>query len=126
MKKVLSECYINEKNKEGQPFIDKSGNPYKMCNVKFEGDDNRYSMFIGSKYGLRDYETVSQWQPGMEVDVVLEQNGQYWNFKLPTKTDGLAERIGILENFVRKIVMLNRLKIKEEKSNDDFGEDIDF
>jgi len=130
MKQILKSCYINDKKKDGTPFIDKTGTPYKMCSIEIQADQNRYSLFLGQKYGAKDYEVVSQWQPGMEVDIITERNGDYWNFKLPNQTDKLSERINSLENLVRQICVLNGLKTKsgttyqnqtENASGDQFG-----
>ena len=114
MKKVLQSVFINSTDKEGNPLVSKAGEHYRMCNVLFEGDVNKYSMYIGSKYGQKDFELVSTWQPGMEVDVTLEQNGMYWNFKIPNKTDLLSERVNELDNRLRQICLLNGLKTKSD------------
>jgi len=83
-------------NIKGQPMIDKNGTPYKTAWLDI-GDGKNYSMFIGQKYGQKDYEVISTWRAEQEVEIIIEQKGQYFNFKLPNKTDLLEERVEILE-----------------------------
>ena len=89
MKVKLLKKYINTTNKDGQPLINKKGDPYTMVTIEFEvaGNTRKASMYIGGKIGAKDLETIQTWEEGQEVEIVVEQNGQYNNFHLPGKTD---------------------------------------
>ena len=78
-----------------------SGKPYKRAILEFNGQ--QASMFINEKYGTRDLEVLNAWKVGDEVEVMIEQSGQYLNFKLPSKTDLLAEKVLALEGRVDKL-----------------------
>lgn len=83
-----------------------TGKPYKRAVLEFNGQEA--SMFINEKFGQKDLDTVKTWKEGDLVDIIIEQNGQYANFKLPSKTDMLSERVFDLEGRLDKIEELLR------------------
>jgi hypothetical protein len=93
-----------------------SGKPYKRAILEFNGQ--QASMFINEKFGTRDLEVLSTWKIGDEVEVMIEQSGQYLNFKLPSKTDLLAEKVLALEGRVERLeeVIKNAQDKKAEKT----------
>lgn len=88
MQKIrLEQVYINGEKQDGTQFVNKKGNPFKMCNIVFDGG-RKASMYIGQWNGSWDkkLDIVSQWQPNQEVTVVLEESGEYLNFNVPNET----------------------------------------
>lgn len=68
-------------NKEGQPLISaKTGRPYTSIRIKVEGNDKWISGF-----GSADN---ASWKEGDDVELVIEQKGEYLNFTTPKKTGG--------------------------------------
>jgi hypothetical protein len=97
----LKAIYINDKKNDGTPYLNKKGQPFKMCVI--EGDSGKKaSMYIGMFAGAWDkkLEIVSSWKVNDTVKVDLIQDGQYLNFNLPTKTGELEERVSALEAVV--------------------------
>lgn len=78
-----------------------SGKPYTRAVLEFNGQ--KASMFINEKFGKKDLETLKTWGEGDEVDIIVEQEGQYLNFHLPSKADLLGERVFDLEGRLEKL-----------------------
>jgi len=94
----LKTIYINKTAPSGAPLINKKDQPYIMVNIEsIEG--MKASMYIGQFNGAWDkkLDIVSNWKQGDLVKVNIEENGQYLNFSLPTKTDELEVRVEKLE-----------------------------
>ena len=90
----------------------KTNKPYKMAILEFNGQ--KASFFPKAE----DLVVLSQWKTGDEVEVNIEQSGQYLNFKLPSKTDMLAEKVLALEGRVDKLegIIANAQSKKAEKT----------
>lgn len=88
--------------------ISKTGRGYNMAILDTDG--GKLSMYIDKEYDMKfkNLEKVSQWKEGDEVTIDVEQNGEYLNFKLPSKNDILTQRIFELEGRVEKIEELLR------------------
>ena len=80
MKVKLTGVWHNAKNKAGQPFISKTGKPYERCSIKTEEHGDKYLSGFGNK-------TTKEWQVGEEVDLIVEEKGDFLNFSLP-KVEG--------------------------------------
>lgn len=94
MKITVQKIYISDKKRDGSPLVSKQGKPYKKISIKTaEYPDKWLSGFYSDD--MRD------WSEGDTKDVIVEQNGDFLNFKLPTKTDGLEERVRILEGQIK-------------------------
>ncbi len=89
-KVTIESIYINDTKQDGSPMINKNNEPFKMANLKFNGKSA--SMYIG-KFGDKDLAVIQTWKSGDVVDIILEESGQYLNFKLPNKTDIEIESI---------------------------------
>lgn len=98
----IKSIYINDKKPSGEPYIDKSGSPFKRA-VLETADGKKASMILGSKYGAKDLATIQTWRPGDSVDIVFDQVGDFLNFKLPTKTDIVVEKTNSLEERVSAV-----------------------
>lgn len=95
MKCKLTKVFINTTNKDGQPLVSKDGKPYKSMSIKIEGDDSYITGFAN--------QNNEHWKPGDEVEIEIEQKGNYKNFKMPKmpsvqeKIDSLIKRIEQIE-----------------------------
>jgi len=97
----IRSIFVNDKKADGTPFVDKNGNPYKMATLVVDSG-KKASMFIG-KFQEKYLPELQSWKAGDIVDVVFEKNGEYINFKIPTKTDNLEERVVSLELKVARL-----------------------
>lgn len=99
---VINKIFINSE-KNGKPLLNKKNEPYKMCVIE-NGLGKKASMYIGMFAGAWDkkLDIVSKWKAGDEVEVSLEQQGEYLNFNLPTNENKLEARIVVLEKAVFK------------------------
>ena len=91
----LTKIYINDSKKDGTKFIDKNGNPYKKMTIQTDRHAGYLSDFI-----FRQDDPKLKWQVGDMVEIIVYQNGDFKNFKLPTQIDRLEARIEVLENII--------------------------
>lgn len=107
----IDKIYRNDTNKEGKPYKDKRGNPFKLVTITTkdkQGNSQRLSMC--------DYkELTADWVDGQMIEVDITKNGDFLNFALPSKTDLLEKRVQSLED------RLNALESKEKGSKNDSG-----
>lgn len=93
-KVTLSRVSFIEKDKDGNPLKSKTGKPYTRCLIDTT-DGRKMSGFANP--------TNRNWHPADVVEVEVEQNGQYWNFKMPEKKEGGSvnqEQIDRIEKMV--------------------------
>lgn len=109
---TLKSVYINDRNAKNEPLIDKNGNPYKKVNIE-STSGNKASMFVG-KFQQKDLPTIEKWKAGDTVEVIIEKNGDFYNFRLPTANDGLREDIQSLKGTVETLV--SRVTALENKT----------
>jgi hypothetical protein len=98
---TIKNIYINEKNKNGEPLIDKNGNSYKLVVIENEAG-HKASMFCG-RFQAKDLEEIKTWKSGDVVKVNLEQDGKFTNFSIPNRTDELQDKIANLELRVSRL-----------------------
>ncbi len=116
----LTKIYINDTKKDGTKLIDRSGKPYKKIAIQTDKHAGYLSDFI-----FNQDDPKLQWQVGNEVEIIVTMNGDFKNFKVPTKFDKLELRVEALEEFVKngskdeRIVKHNTL---EELNKDIEGE----
>jgi hypothetical protein len=68
-----------QKDKEGNPLKTKDGKPYERCLL---------DLVDGRKVSGFGNPTTRTWNAGDEVEIEIEQKGEYWNFKVPKKEVG--------------------------------------
>ena len=85
---------ITDANQKGEPYINPwTKKPQKRIGVQTEsGGDKWLSDFISNPNDPR-----LSWQIGDEQKVIIEQKGDFWNFKLPDKSDLLEEEMEIVK-----------------------------
>lgn len=98
---ILKSIYINDKKSDGTPYIDKNGNPFKMAVIENK-EGKKASMYCG-KFQAKDLEEIKTWKSGDKVRINLEQDGNFLNFSLPSRTDELGEKIASLELRVSRL-----------------------
>lgn len=96
MQTVLKSVYINDKKKDGSPYINKKGQPFKMAMIE-TAEGVKASLYLDEKFGAKDEATISTWKSGDTVDIVIEEAGDFTNFKIPTKTDLLEEKVNDID-----------------------------
>lgn len=106
----LTKVYINSEDKNGKKFLTKNGKPYKKIAIQTAEYGKEYlSSFIWNENDPR-----FNWQAGDVVEMIIEKNGQYTNFRLPTEIDIINIRLDKIEKH------LFRIK-KDNEANNDFG-----
>lgn len=92
------------KDKNGSPLITKTGKSYTRVSLNVEGYDKRLSGF--------ESDETKNWKEGDLVEIDVEENGQYLNFKVPKKSDiqadgfekriqDLERKVGLLEGWIK-------------------------
>lgn len=84
--------------------VSKSGRGYAMPVIE-TADGRKISMYIDKEYDtkIKNLDKIQEWEVGDVVNVSIEQNGDYLNFKLPSKTDLLDERITVVAERVSEV-----------------------
>ena len=77
-KVILKSVYINSKNKEGKPYVNKNGEPFKMAIIESESG-NKASKYLGPKDDYY-YDIISEWKEGTEVDIEITESNGFKNF----------------------------------------------
>ncbi len=94
-KLVIKKLYLSDKTKDGKAFVTRGGKPYKKIAIYVDDYPKPLSAFLFNA----DDEMLS-WKVGDTVEVLVEQNGEYYNFKVPTRLDRLEIRVNALEAFM--------------------------
>lgn len=96
--------------------ISKAGRGYNMAIL--ETDGGKLSCYMDKEYDMKykNLEKIQQWKEGDKVTIDIEQNGDYLNFKLPSKNDILTERIFELEGRVERLEGIIENARKKEKN----------
>ncbi len=71
----LTKVAILDKDKHGNPLINKNNNPYKRCLINTEQHNQALSGFGNA--------TTESWQPGQEVYIDVTESGKWLNFSIP-------------------------------------------
>ena len=96
----ITRVFTSDKSKDGKPFITKTGKPFWKVGILTD----KYPDAWLSALAFDKDDAEMNLNEGDEVKIVIETNGQYKNFKLPTRFDLLEERIVKLEEKVGHIV----------------------
>lgn len=96
MKVKLTKVFVNDKDKNGNPLVSsKTGKPYKKVAIKTEQHGDKWLSGFAN-----DNDEKLFWKEGQEVEIFVEENGQWLNFKTPGKIDSLEARVKALEDKV--------------------------
>lgn len=93
----ITKVFTSDKKKDGAEFKTKAGKKFWKVAIKTDKyPDNWYTAFA-----FDQGDEVMGLKEGDEVKVVLWKDGDWYNFKLPTRLDELEERVQVLETFMR-------------------------
>jgi len=103
MRAIITSHFVNDKDKDEKPYKTKKGEPFSKVTIKIAKDpknpqewDDKY--ISGLSFNPTD--ACLQWKIGDEVDITIGRNGEFWNFRTPTRLDRLENRIKTLEDFM--------------------------
>lgn len=105
-KYTLTGVWRNTTDKQGNPLKSKDGKPYTKLSIKTKETGDKYVGGFGNKAN-------EAWKVGDVVEIIVEQNGEYLNFKLPNKDDAQNERISKLEGRVTKLDLSVERRVEE-------------
>lgn len=95
-KVILTQVYITDKDKQGNKLVNKWGKNYKKIAIKC----NEYEQKWLSSFVSSDFDPRNAWKTGQTVKIVIEEKGEYLNFKLPDQLDYIDERLRAVEEVV--------------------------
>ena len=82
MKVKIIKIYRSDKNKAGQPFVNKNGNAFERIAIQTDKNGDKW-------LGGFSNETNKAWNVGDSVDIDITEDGRWLNFK-EAKTNGGA------------------------------------
>ena len=112
---LIEKIYISDKSKDGTPFVTKKGKPFRKIAIKTEKYGDRWP----SDFIWDDNDPKLSWKVGDTVTVVVEEKGQYLNFRQPSKEDLISARIDSLEHRVKLLENSSPVTNVEATINDD-------
>lgn len=96
MEKIqIARLSIKDTNKAGVKYLTKMGKPFEMMSLLIKG--GKYDGKWASSCLFDKTNSAYTWKEGDSVTVVLEQNGEFLNFKAPSQLDMLETRVTALE-----------------------------
>ena len=102
-KHIITSHFVNDKNKDDKPYMTKANKPFKIVNIKVDEDPKNPKEYDGKYLSCMAFNPEDDWlfwEVGDEVNILVEKNGEFWNFKRPSKLDILENRVKILEDFM--------------------------
>ena len=120
IKVKLTKVYINDKDKSGKPLV-YDGKSYRKIAIQTDKQAGYLSHMI-----WRPDDPTLQWSVGMEVEIIIYQSGDYWNFKVPGRLDKLEIRINELEELIKTPDGRSIKEPNEYPENDIKVEDVPF
>lgn len=99
IKVIIAKVYINDKSKDGKPLIDRNGKPYKKVAIQTDIHGQKWLSCLS----YREDDDVRQLVVDQSAEIVVEQNGEYLNFKLPSRLDLLEAALGDVQKRVSKL-----------------------
>lgn len=103
MKHIITSHFVNINDQKGKPLKTTTGKPYKKVVIKVNKDEanpQEYDDQYLSCLVFRDDEECLTWKPGDEVDIIVTKNGNFFNFRVPSRLDRLEMRVKALEDFI--------------------------
>lgn len=95
-KLTIQKIWRSDKDKQGNSYVTQDGRPYTKVALITKEYGKEYVRGFGN-------EKNAQWKEGDIVEVMVERNGQYLNFKMPKEKDVLLERIEKIEEEIKAI-----------------------
>lgn len=107
---TISRLSFIEKDKEGNQLKTKDGKPYTRCLLDTT-DGRKMSGFSNP--------VAKTWQQGDEVEIDVEKNGEYWNFKTPKKEVGAGVNQEQLDRIESMITAIHRHMVPAQSNAKD-------
>lgn len=119
MKVKLTKVTRSNTNKDGDPYISKkTGKPFTICRI--------WTVKHGEKsLGGFDSYATDKWKEGDEVEIIVEESGQYLNFRTPfdkvtrKEFDALVLRVEMLEKRPNGNKYMGAMEGPKEEDGDD-------
>ena len=92
----ITKCYISDKSKDGKPLITSLGKPYHKIAIQ----TNKHAGYLTHLIFNQDDPTL-QWKENMEIEIIVWLEGDYKNFKVPSRLDRLEIRVNELEELIK-------------------------
>lgn len=110
----ITKIYRNTADKEGNPLLTRDGRPYEKVALKVERYGDRYVSGFGNPQN-------KDWAIGDEVDIIIEEKGEYLNFHMPNSKKAGEAQLGMI---VEEIAELKKkVKALEDKIyKNEFGD----
>lgn len=105
----LTKVYRKSTDKDGNVLVARDGREYTRLAIKtVQHGDKWISGF--------DNDTTSSWNVGDTVDIIVTENGKYFNFSVAKKDDKIISRLDELE---KRIVKLEEFYFKHPEDMPD-------
>ena len=95
---TIKNIFRNDTKKDGTPYKDRNGKPFRVVVLVPETEDGQSVKLSYCEYSNK----TDNWNPGDEVLVAVERNGDFLNFKPASKVDLLEHRVEKLEALILK------------------------
>ena len=92
----ITRIYKSDKGRDGKEFRDKNGKVFWKVAIQTDKTGQDWYSCLAFRSDSREYNL----NEGQETDIVLEDTGQYKNFKIPTRFDLLEMRVKNLEEML--------------------------
>ena len=122
VKVKITKCYISDKSKDGKLFITSLGKPYHKIAIQTD----KHAGYLTHLIFNQNDDPTFQWKEGIEVEIIAWQEGDYKNFKVPTRLDKLEIRLNELEEIIKTPDGRNIKEPNEYPEEDIRTEDIPF
>lgn len=96
-KVTLTKVFRSDKDKQGKPLMSKAGKPYSKCAIKTLEHGDKWLSGFGGAWN-------QNWQEGDEVQIDVEQKGEYLNFSKVDEIANSLARIKAIEDYLRNVV----------------------
>jgi hypothetical protein len=106
----ITKIYRNTQDKDGNPLTTRDGRPYEKVALKVERFGDRYVSGFGNPHN-------KDWQVGDEVDIIIEEKGEYLNFIMPGSKKAGEAQLGMIVEEIQKLK--ERVKALEDKTTSD-------
>jgi len=83
MKTIIEKIYISDTNKQGQPLLTKRGEKYSRVAIQTKETQGKWA----SNNIFNKLSASLHWKQGQTVDIEIEQNGEWLNWKFPEGQD---------------------------------------
>lgn len=94
---TITAYYASDKSKQGKEYTTKDGKPYKRVAIQ---TDLLPPGVWASTNAFRPDDPVLMLQKGQKVMLKVYQEGEWWNFRVPSRLDLMDERVVKLEERV--------------------------